>query len=392
MTDRPEDKIEITSEDLAEEEPPRPPAGPPRLEISSEDLWDVPDEPARAFPGLPPGGYPGAPPGAYPGLPPGSPFAQPFPMAKPGTGAGLSNVMRLGLAGAAGGLLGWLLTEHFFNERTITEGNALLAMGLWFALICLCIGAAFGIAEGVATRVWQKVLAQGGIGAITGFIGGFFGGLIAQGLYANLAAGLPEKVIFASPAFYRLMLARSLGWAVAGCFAGLGQGVAIRAWRKVVYGMLGGLAGGFVGGMLFDPIAYFVGGHTGAMSRAIGITVIGGLAGLAIGLVEEIRKQGWLLVLSGLLTGKQFILYKEQTALGSSPKCDIVLPKDAAVQPQHALIRAERDRYLLQDLTGTPTTLLNGQPVTGRVLRDGDTIQIGGTGLAFRTVAVTKEQ
>ena len=116
------------------------------------------------------------------------------------------------------------------------------------------------------------------------------------------------------------------------------------------------------------------------------ITVVGAFAGLGIGLVEEIRKQGWVLIMSGLLKGKQFILYGEHTALGSSPKCDIVLPKDAAVQPQHAVIRAEGRRYLLQNIGGTGSVLVNGQPVSARPLRDGDALQIGNTMLAFRTV------
>lgn len=371
MTDRPEDKIEISAEDL--EEAPQPPS-PSRLEISSEDLLDLPDEPPRSFPGLPPGAYPG------------TPYAAPFTKAPPQARTSFSHLAQLCLAGAIGGFLGWLLTEPFFGERASDETfwGVLAKMGVFLGLICICVGGCLGAVEGIVARVWQKAVAAAAVGAGVGFAGGFVGGIVAQIVYSALGGGTGEA------GQGQQMIARALGWALAGCFAGVGQGVAFRSWRKVGYGLLGGLAGGFAGGMLFDPINWLLRLQSGAVSRAIAITVVGACAGLGIGLVEEIRKQGWLLVMSGLLTGKQFILYREQTTLGSSPKCDIVLPKDPAVQPQHALIRAERERYVLQDLTGTPTVLLNGQPVTGRALRDGDTLHIGSTALAFRTAAAEK--
>ncbi len=254
-------------------------------------------------------------------------------------------MLRLALAGAVGAFVGWLITEPFFNEHSAPEGQLLLSAATWFGVVYLCVGVAFGVAEGLSTRVWQKIVTKGLVGGAIGFVGGFVGGMLAQGVYSAMRSGQPVVPVISSAEFYRLMLARAIGWGLAGCFAGPGQGLAIGSWRKAVYGALGGLVGGFGGGLLFDPISVLteVGGHgSGALSRAIGLTVVGLCAGLGIGVVEEIRKQGWLLIMSGPLAGKQFILYREQTTLGSSPKCDIVLPKDPAVQPQHPRLSAER--------------------------------------------------
>ena len=67
------------------------------------------------------------------------------------------------------------------------------------------------------------------------------------------------------------------------------------------------------------------------------------MSGLFVGLVESLTKDAWLLMIVGPLKGKQFIVYKNPTRIGSSPKCEIYLFKDPAIDPFHATINILRD-------------------------------------------------
>src|SRR6185437_10893964 len=76
-----------------------------------------------------------------------------------------------------------------------------------------------------------------------------------------------------------------------------------------------------VGGMVFDPIALAT--KAGAPSRAVGFALFGLATGVAMGIVESALKDRWLYVAAGPLAGKQFILYKPVTVIGSSQQSDI---------------------------------------------------------------------
>ncbi|HEY3898531.1 MAG TPA: FHA domain-containing protein [Chthoniobacter sp.] len=72
----------------------------------------------------------------------------------------------------------------------------------------------------------------------------------------------------------------------------------------------------------------------------------------------------------------QFAVKEPKTSIGSDEKNDIVL-KDPSVEEFHALIHANKGRYLLSDLSGGRGTTINGKPVTLAELEIGDTIMIG---------------
>jgi hypothetical protein len=57
-----------------------------------------------------------------------------------------------------------------------------------------------------------------------------------------------------------------------------------------------------------------------------------------MGLVESAPKDRWLYVVAGPLAGKQFILYKSETSIGSRQESDIYLFKDPNILPRHAVI------------------------------------------------------
>jgi len=173
------------------------------------------------------------------------------------------------------------------------------------------------------------------------------------------------------------VMMRAFGWAFVGALLALGQGIVSRSAKKMRNATIGGFLGGLLGGVLFDPISAGLG--AGWASRFVAIAVIGTATGALIGLVENLLKDAWLRVVAGRLTGKQFVIYRNPTMIGSSPKSDIYLFKDAAVEPQHAAISNDGHAYFIQDY-GTPAgTLVNGRRVTNQRLRSGDTIQVGAT-------------
>ena len=137
--------------------------------------------------------------------------------------------------------------------------------------------------------------------------------------------------------------------------------------------------------MLFDPISLVLVTADGqaTYSRAVGFLTIGCLVGLFVGLVEGWTKTAWLLMRKGPLAGKQFILFKDVTVLGSSPKADIYLFKDDAIEPRHALISNRGGRFEIEDCNTPDGTYVNGIPVTRHVLQPGDQIVLGKTVLEF---------
>src|SRR5262249_54881553 len=144
------------------------------------------------------------------------------------------------------------------------------------------------------------------------------------------------------------------------------------------------LLGGLVGGLLFDPIYLALKTpDSAATSRAVGFSVIGLMVGLFVSFVEQWSKTAWVMLRTGPLAGKQFILYHNPTVLGSSPKADIYLFKDPAIEPRHALIHNRGGRFEIEDCNTPDGTYVNGIPVRTQLLQSGDQIVLGKTVLEF---------
>ena len=102
------------------------------------------------------------------------------------------------------------------------------------------------------------------------------------------------------------------------------------------------------------------------LSRGIGFTLIGLMVGLFVGIVEQWTKSAWLLMKAGPLAGKQFVVFRNPTVLGSAPKADVYLFKDEAIEPRHALIHDRGGRFEIEDMDTADGTYVNGIPVRGR--------------------------
>ncbi len=273
----------------------------------------------------------------------------------------------LSLAGIVGAFLAWALCEPWFDEHGGRWGNLLI-----FPLLITFMSMGFAAAESIVERSMQKAVIRGllalGLGLVLGFIFYF----IANVIYSIGIGLLIQKVGKISPGNPALWFVRAIAWIAFGICGGLVYGIVGKSGKKCAYGILGGMLGAGVGGLIFDPVSLLTGGAEA--SRAIGMTIFGASTGLAIGLVESALKDRWLYVSGGPLAGKQFILYKAATQIGSLQTSDIYLFKDTTIQPLHASIEL---RGIHAVIIAIGPTFVGGQPVSQQALRSGDLIQIG---------------
>ena len=281
----------------------------------------------------------------------------------------------LGAAGMLGALAGWGICEPFFGERS-GRASWLILITLPVIVMLTCLG--LGIAESIVERSGKKALIRGltalGLGAVFGVI---------FDLGAEMVYGVLKAIIFSlgvqtnrSPAFW---LVRGIAWAVFGVAGGIVYGLVDRSGRKTKYGIIGGLIGAGLGGTIFDPISFIT--RTGTVSRGVGFGLLGLATGVAIGIVESALKDRWLYVASGPLAGKQFILYKPVTTIGSSQSSDIYLFKDTSILPQHGVIELRGAQTFLRS---DGPVFVSGAPARNRALQSGDLIQIGRYAFHFR--------
>jgi type III secretion system (T3SS) inner membrane Yop/YscD-like protein len=273
----------------------------------------------------------------------------------------------LGLAGLLGAVAGWAISEPGFVDGPGHHwGNVLLIPVI---ITLMCIG--FGISESTVERSVRKALLRGALALPLGVLLGFIFDLMAETIYAVLM-GLCYELGALSHQNPAVWVGRGIAWMVFGAAGGTVYGIVGQSTKKGKYGVLGGALGAGLGGVLFDPISMAT--HVGSISRAVGFGLVGLATGVGMGLVESALKDRWLYVVSGPLAGKQFILYKSETSIGSRQDSDIYLFKDPNILPRHAVIILSGARVMIQ---ATGPLLWAGQSVHSRVLQDGDLLQVG---------------
>ena len=263
---------------------------------------------------------------------------------------------------------------------------------LLFPLVAGLIGLFIGAVDGIICRLPRRAFLCGGVGLLVGLLGGFVCHLAAEVAYmplTSLALKQSEDTSsgLSTLGFVIQVFGRTLAWGMVGVAMGLGQGIALRSKRLLIYGLLGGVVGGLLGGMLFDPIDMIVLGPdkvSAHWSRLIGLAVIGASVGAMIGIVELLARDTWLRMTQGPLTGKEFILFKDVMNIGASPRSDIYLFNDPQVADDHAVIRSVGDECEIEARQTTHPVLLNNASTRRARLRHGDTVAIGRTIFTFQ--------
>lgn len=274
----------------------------------------------------------------------------------------------LGGAGFIGALVGWAVCEPNFIDGGPHRWGNILLLPLVVGFMC----AGFAVAESAVERSSKKALIRTAIALPLGIVLGFIFEVFAN-LFFTIGLNIVSQMGVNSPHNPAFWVTRGIAWMVFGIAGGVVYGVTSQSAKKAGYGVLGGVIGSGLGGMVFDPISFAVQG--GALSRAVGFSLLGMATGIAMGLVESALKDRWLYVVQGPLAGKQFILYKPQTVMGSDQGSDVYLFKDSNILPRHALLQKYGNRILLQP---QGSVYIAGRLLQkAEVLESGSVIQIG---------------
>jgi hypothetical protein len=265
-------------------------------------------------------------------------------------------------AGLLGGLAGWAAAEP------LAVGNVYRLALLLGALSGVFIGAFIGVIEGLSAghknQTWQGLK----LGGLAGLVGGGIGLLIGE-LAFDIFSGMSGRII---------------GLGIFGLAVGLGVGWVGRSPARLRNGGIGGILGGAIGGALYQIATTLLPQTTG---RGLALALLGAAIGLGIGLVSEIFKRGWFMVIRSqsrnAREGKEYPLVKAKTTIGRAEESDVGLFGDQSVANLHALVERQKGKFFIA--RGEGQVRVNHAPVTQPIqLKNGDRVEVGGTLLLFR--------
>ena len=245
---------------------------------------------------------------------------------------------------------------------------------LGFGLCGLFISIGLSVAEPVVDKNMHAAVINGSVGAALGLLGGLGASLVVDRVY-HLISGTEHGML-------RQYVAQCVSWAVLGSFVALAPGVVAKNRKRLLIGLAGGAAGGAIGGILLGPLSQLA--DSPEFGRLAAMCCIGAITGAATGIIENVTRTGWLKVTAGPIAGKQFILYRNPTYIGSAPDCQIFLFRDPKVGRRHAAIHLLKGRIEIEDLPLGAPTYINREPIYRQKLRHGDQIGIGSTMFLFQ--------
>jgi hypothetical protein len=301
---------------------------------------------------------------------------------------GILTIVFLTLGGLAGGLLAWIVTRLTPDFDEVQVSNIVFSV-----TVGLAVALALVVTEGIRSQSWAKfgnsLLISGpsalGLALGLGFMASvIYGVMVDATVEAIERSGLDpfwDSDQFVEEFMNRNHLNRGIAWSFLGLAAGISVGLAGKSIKRVLITGGGGLAGGFLGGFMFD---YFEGE---SLAQAFGLGLTGLIIGLTVSLLEQAVKSSWLEIVSGGMAGKQFIIYQDEVTLGSSPSANITLIKDTAIAPIAAQIVKSGSVFKVRATIESGSVLVDGVQGTSFELREGSSIQIGQTVLRFRAKA-----
>ncbi len=272
--------------------------------------------------------------------------------------------------GALGGLFGWWI----MGALPIQNWDIWIKYPLIGAGLGLCIGGMVAATDGaMIKRVPRRALRDGMLGALAGIGAGLLGLLIAEIVFLALDGGF---------------IGRTLGWMLLGLLLGLGDLLVYRRWQRASYAALGGLAGGIIGGLIYEGLTRFFLAQSGTAQiflGGLGLVIIGACIGGLIPLARQVLAWGELRVIHGQQSG----LVREVTDMASIGRYDgndLYLP-DSGVSWRHAVVRRSSAGFELEVLPAAEASVQVGTqtilPGTVRPLQNGDQIRIGAALIQF---------
>jgi Inner membrane component of T3SS, cytoplasmic domain len=304
--------------------------------------------------------------------------------------SGAIPILILSGAGIVGGLFAFVIS-HFTlsllqnSQASSTESNLAFSF-----ILAFFIGICVAIADAASSRVIEKIGIAIAIAIPTALVSGLAIGDLANIFYQHAENPIIIKYLqiynsgqtqLASQYYSnQTHIPRGIAWLIIGIATGLTVGIASRSLKRLALTVVGGAIGGFIGGAIFD----FFPANLEWVSQMLGITITGLLIGLSMGLLEQAARTQWIEIVAGGMAGKQFILYKSDITIGSSPSADITLIKDPGISPVHARISAQGGRSYIESLDATRPVLIDGYVSGKSPISDGANITVGGTMIRFR--------
>jgi len=271
-------------------------------------------------------------------------------------------------AGLLGGVAGWAAAEPLAAIGNVYLRALLLGttVGIFIGVF---IGAIEGLSVGHRAQTWQGVR----LGALAGLVGGSLGPTLAEAAFGFLEG----------------MSGRVIGWGMFGLIAGLGVGWVGHSFARLRNGAIGGVLGGALGGALYQILTTLLPQMAG---RALALAFLGTAIGFCIGLVSEIFKRGWLMVIRSqsrnAREGKEYPLIKARTVVGRAEECDVGLFGDQSVRAMHAVAERRKGKFYI--LRGEGEVRVNRMSIADSTqLKNGDRLEIGGTLFIFRERAAS---
>lgn len=307
--------------------------------------------------------------------------------------AGLKAILYLTTAGLLGGVLAFAIIKTILHGLLSTKTESSSTFGnLGFSFIlAFAIGLTVSLLDAASTRIGSKVLSAALIAIPSALTLGLAIGAIANFYYSNTTESLlntayqkissgESEVSVSVWLSSNMHIPRGIAWLICGMAAGLTVGIASKSLKRTGLTTVGGAVGGFLGGFIFD----FIPQNLEWLAQALGICITGLLIGASMALLEQAARTQWIEIVVGGMAGKQFILYKTDISIGSSPSADITLIKDSAIAPLHARIFNQGGRTILESLNPGLPCSVDGAVDMRFYLVDTSTITLGSTQIRFR--------
>lgn len=289
-------------------------------------------------------------------------------------------------AAVLGSILGWMALEFCIQEG-VTDARCNLANTF---LGCLSLGASTGMvsaAEDFVRGRFDRAATLGAAGFGVAFVTAFLLLVPSQIVFETFVPDSAHSVTKALSGFFpQLLVGRSLSWGVLGLAVGIGAGTAFQRMDRLLYGAVGGLCGGLVAGLLFDPLVLLL--HISGLDltwpgRVVGFSIVGGMSAFFMAIANRAERPAGLFITSGPDAGKRFLLGSGPCYLGSSPEHDAAFSEAPTTQSTDAVLAKVGFSFVLEHLGHARPIRVNGRFLHRTALQDGDIIRLRGTEILF---------
>jgi hypothetical protein len=282
------------------------------------------------------------------------------------------------LVGLLAGLAAWPAAEVTLLFQADFPSYLMFSifLGIVFGIF---IGGFFGSGDGIIMSHRRSIITGVLQGIVIGAIGGAIGFLAGQAVL--FISG--EYLIHSMKRFNTvgLPVSRAIGWAFLGVFVGMIDGVRSRSWNKIRVGIIGGISGGFLGGLALE---YFrMAFPDTVFSRLVGLLIFGFFIGLFYGFVEVRLSYGVLTLLNGRYKGKEFLVNQRKIRIGASEKNDIMLEGYHNISGCHALVSVIKDDVYISPVENSALSV-NDDAAKEHLLKYEDVIKIGSAKLLYQ--------